>query len=194
MDMNNEKLQKFIDAVNDEIDTKVRDMLAEAEEEKKAILAEASRESDETAERHLDAGAKKHGSQYVRDISKAELNMKKAVLQHREELTAKVFEVVEKRLCDYRSDPKYVDMLVKNLLLLHVNDGAEVFLSPDDMKYAETLKKAVRSDNVKFSPDERIRLGGLSVYDKEKGTISDKTFDLAVEEQKRSFANSNAFA
>lgn len=194
MDMNNEKLQKFIDAVNDEIDSKVRDMLAEAEEEKKAILAEASRESDETAERHLDAGAKKNGSQYVRDISKAELNMKKAVLQHREELTAKIFEVVEKRLMAYRSDPKYVDMLVKNLLLMHVGDGAEVFLSPDDMKYADTLKKAVRSDNVTFSPDERIRLGGLSVYDREKGTISDKTFDLAVEEQKRSFANSNAFS
>lgn len=194
MDMNNEKLQKFIDAVNDEIDSKVRDMLTEAEEEKKAILAEASRESDETAERHLDAGAKKNGSQYVRDISKAELNMKKAVLRRREELTEKVFEVVENRLLAYKSDPKYVDMLVKNLLLLHVRDGAEVFLSPDDMKYADTLKKAVRSDNVTFSPDERIRLGGLSVYDREKGTISDKTFDLAVEEQKRSFANSNAFA
>lgn len=194
MDMNNEKLQKFIDAVNDEIDGKVKDMLAEAEAEKKAILAEASRESGETAERHLEAGAKKSGNQYVRDISKAELNMKKAVLQHREELTAEIFEVVEKRLKDYRSDPKYVDMLVKNLLLLHVKDGAEVFLAPEDMKYADTLKKAVRSDNVTFSPDEKIRLGGLSVYDKEKGTISDKTFDLAVEEHRRSFANSNAFA
>lgn len=194
MDMNNEKLQKFIDAVNDEIDSKVRDMLAEAETEKEAILAEASRESGETAERHMELGAKKNDSQYVREISKAELNMKKAVLQHREELTEKIFEVVEKRLIDYRKDPKYVDMLVKNLILLHVRDGAEIFLAPEDMKYADTLKKAVRSDNITFSPDEKIRLGGFSVYDKEKGTISDKTFDLAVEEQRRSFANSNAFS
>ncbi len=194
MDMNNEKLQKFIDAVNDEIEGKVNEMLAEADKERKNILAEAKRESKETAERHIDIGAKKTGSRYVRDISKAELNMKKTVLQHREELTEKVFEVVEKRLAEYRSDPKYVDMLVKNLLLMHVSDGAEIFLAPDDMKYADTLKKAIRSDNVTFSPDEKIRLGGLSVYNREKGTISDKTFDLAVEEQKRSFANSNAFS
>ena len=68
MDMNNEKLQKFIDAVNDEIDGKVNEMFAEAEKERKAILDEAKRESKETAERHIDVGVKKTGSRYVRDI------------------------------------------------------------------------------------------------------------------------------
>lgn len=194
MDMNNEKLQKFIDAVNDEIDGKVNEMLAEAENERKSILANAKLESEESAERHFIVGTQKNGNRYVRDISRAELNMKKAVLQHREELTAKIFKVVEKRLISYHDDPKYVDMLIKNLLVMHVADGSEIFLAPDDMKYADTLKKALRSDNVTFSPDEKIRLGGLSVYNKAKGTISDKTFDLAVEEQKRSFANSSAFA
>ena len=194
MDMNNEKLQRFIDAVNNEIEGKVQEMLAEAEDEKKTILEEANRESEETADRHMQLEAKKNGNRYVRDISRAELSMKKAVLMHREELTDQIFGVVEKRLIKYRDDPKYVDMLIKNLLLTHVTDDSEIFLSPDDMKYADTLKKAVRSDKVTFSPDEKIRLGGLSVYNRDKGTISDKTFDLAVEEQKRRFANSNAFA
>lgn len=194
MDMNNEKLQRFIDAVNNEIEGKVNEMLAEAEDEKKAILEEARRESEESADRHMQLETKKNGNRYVRDISRAELGMKKAVLKHREELTEQVFGVVESRLVKYRDDPKYVDMLIKNLLVAHVADGSEIFLAPDDMKYAETLKKAVRSDKVTFSPDEKIRLGGLSVYNREKGTISDKTFDLAVEEQKRRFANSNAFA
>lgn len=194
MEMNNEKLQKFIDAVNNEIEIKVSEMLSEAEEQKKEILAEAERESEEYADRHFNIGSKKNENRYVRDISRAELSMKKAVLQHRDELTAKVFDVVEKRLIKYHDDPKYVDMLIKDLLLMHVSDGSEIFLSPDDMKYSDTLKKAVRAENVIFSPDERIKLGGLSVYNKERGTISDKTFDLAVEEQKRSFANSNAFA
>lgn len=194
MNMNNEKLQRFIDAVNNEIEGKVNEKLAEAEEEKNAILEEARRESEETAERHMQLGEKKNGNRYVRDISRAELSMKKAVLMHREELTEQIFSVVESRLIKYRDDPKYVDMLIKNLLLTHVNDDSEIFLAPDDMKYADTLKKAVRSDKVTFSPDEKIKLGGLSVYNREKGTISDKTFDLAVEEQKRRFTNSNVFA
>ena len=194
MNMNNEKLQRFIDAVNDETERKVSEMLGEAEDEKKAILSAAKRESEEFADRFFDSSSKKNGNRYVRDISKAELEMKKEILRRREELTDEIFDVVKKRLISYHNDPKYVDMLIKNLLLLRISDGAEVFLAPEDMKFADTLKKAIRSENVVFSPDENIKLGGISVYNKDSGTISDKTFDMAVEEQRRIFANSNAFA
>ena len=194
MDMNYEKLQRFIDAVNDETERKVSEMLGEAEDEKKTILSEAERESDEFADRYFSTGNKKNGNRYVRDISRAELAMKKEVLRRREELTDEIFSVVKDRLISYHNDPKYVDMLIKNLLLLRVSDGAEIFLAPEDMKYADTLKKAIRSENVVFSPDENIKFGGVSVYNKDSGTISDKTFDMAVEEQRRLFANSNAFA
>ena len=106
MEMNNEKLQKFIDAVNDEIEIKVSEMLSDAEEQKKEILAEAERESEEYADRHFNIGSKKNENRYVRDISRAELIMKKSILQNREELTAKVFDVVEKRLIKYHDDPE----------------------------------------------------------------------------------------
>lgn len=191
---NNNKLQKFIDAVNDEIDIKVSEILSEAEKEKTLILNDAERKSEEAVEKHFNVSAKKKGNQFVRDISRAELNMKKSVIRHRDELTEKVFSVVEQRLKDFRNDPKYVDMLIKNILLMHFSDEMEIYLSPDDMKYADILKKALPSCNVKFLPDEKILLGGISVYNVEKGTISDKTFDLALEEKRRDFANSNAFS
>lgn len=120
--------------------------------------------------------------------------MKKSILRRREELSAKVFEAVEKRIAEYRQTNAYADGLVRTLLLMNVGEGAEVRLAPEDMKLAEALKKVVRAENVAFTPDSSIKLGGLSVYSKEKGTVVDKTFDLAVEEQKSSFVNSNAFA
>ena len=191
---NNDKLQKFIDAVNDEIEEKVNEILAEAETERKNILERAEQESEETAEKHFSINFKKNENQFVRDISKAELNMKKSVIQHREELTEKVFETVKEHLKNFRNDPKYVNMLVKTILMMHVSDGSEIFLAPDDMKYAETLKKALPSCNVKFTSDEKILLGGISVYNSEKGTILDKTFDLALEEKRQTFSNNNVFA
>ena len=99
MDKNNEKLQRFIDAVNGETERKVSEMLGEAEEEKKAILSEAERESEEFAERYFNNGNKKTGNRYVRDISKAELEMKKEVLRRREELTDEIFDVVNTLIC-----------------------------------------------------------------------------------------------
>ncbi len=194
MDNKNEKLKVFIDAVNDEIDGEVSRILADAEERRKAVLAEAENFSaDETGKMNGSAYLK-NGSVYLRDVSKAELNMKKSVIEHRDELADTVFGAVEKRLAEFRKDQKYVNLLIKNLLLMHVSDNSEIFLSPDDMKYADTLKKAIPSCNAKFLPDEKIHLGGLSVYNAEKGIISDKTFDSAVEEQRRVFTGKNVFA
>lgn len=192
MDNNNEKLKVFIDAVNDEIDGEVNRILADAEERKKAVLADAENFlADEAGKGTV---SKKDGSLYVREVSKAELNMKKSVIGHRDELADKVFAAVEKKLGEFRGDQKYVNLLIKNLLLMHVSDGSEIFLAPDDMKYAETLKKAIPSCSAKFSPDGNIRLGGLAVYNAAKGTIADRTFDAAVEEQRRVFTGKNVFA
>jgi len=189
---NNKKLKMFKDAVNAEIDGKVNALMTEAEEKKKAVLAEAELFSaDDGSGKQLRADSV---NSYVRDVSRAELDMKKSVIKHRDELAAKVFEAVEQRLAEFRRDPKYVDLLIKNLLLMRVSDNSEIFLSPDDMKYAEMLKKAAPQCKAKFSPDENIRLGGLSVYNAEKGIITDKTFDSAIEEQKRAFAAANLFA
>ena len=194
MDNINKQLQVFIDAVNDDIDGKVNRILADAEKRKTSILAEAENYSAEELSKGAVSGSKKDGGSYVRDVSKAELNMKKSVIAHRDELADRVFTAVEKRICEFRGDQKYVNLLIKNLLLMHVSDGSEIFLAPDDMKYADTLKKAIPSCNAKFSPDEKIRLGGLAVYNAGKGTISDRTFDSAVEEQRRAFTEKNVFA
>lgn len=194
MSTENEKLQKFICAVNDEIDEKVSAILDDAESVKKSILSAAEEESEEAADKYMNSSIKKKGNKFVRDISKAELEMKKNVLRCREELSDKVFAKVEEKLAEYRSTNAYADTLIKKLLVLNVGNGAEIRLSPEDIKLADVLKRVVKAENVTFISDSSIKLGGFSVYSKEKGTIVDKTFDLAVEEQKNLFVSSNAFA
>lgn len=194
MGTENEKLQKFICAVNDEIDEKVSAILDEAESVKENILAAAKEESEEAAEKYISSGKKKSGNRFVRDISRAELEMKKSVLRCREELSDKVFSEVEKKISEYRSSNEYADSLIKKLLILNVGAGTEIRLSPKDIKLADVLKRVVKAENVTFISDSSIRLGGFSAYSKENGTIIDKTFDLAVEEQRNIFVGSNAFA
>lgn len=194
MSTENEKLQKFICAVNDEIDEKVSAILDDAESIKKSILSAAEEESEEAADKYLNTSLKKNGNKFVRDLSKAELEMKKSVLRCREELSDKVFAKVEEKLAEYRKTNAYADTMIKKLLVLNVGNGSEIRLSPDDMKLSEVLKRVVKAENVTFISDSSIKLGGFSVYSKEKGTIVDKTFDLAVEEQKNLFVSSNAFA
>lgn len=190
----NDKLKSFIAAVNSQIDDKVSQLLKDADDERRRILSRAESDSKVSADRHFANCYKKNGNQFVRDISKAELEMKKDVLRHREMLTDEVFAVVESKIAEYRQTPKYIDYLVKTLFIMNISSETEVYLSAEDMKHTEILKKAIKFEDVTFTKDDNIRLGGLSVYNKQKGTITDKTFDLALEEQRQLFTNSNAFA
>ncbi len=194
MTTDNEKLNKFINAVNDEIDSKIKNMIDNAESEKNIILNQAEQDAKEAAERHYNINYQKNDKFFVREISCSELNAKKYIIQHRKQIVDKLFKNIEQRLINFRTTPKYVDMLVKNLLLMHVSDGSEIYLCSEDMKYSELLKKAVTVENLKILVSDKILLGGIMVYNPEKGTIIDKTFDLALEEKKKAFTNSNAFA
>ena len=193
MATDNEKLDKFITAVNDEIDNKINTMLKNAENERKNIIQKAEDDAKEAAEKHFNKSFQKNDKQFVREISCAELNMKKTIIQHRDKLVDNIFNEVERQINEFRKTPKYIDVLVKNLLLMHIADNSEIYVSEEDMKYADILKKAVSAHNVTVSVSERTKLGGLSVYNADKGTIIDKTFDLALAEKKKAFANSNVF-
>lgn len=188
-----EKLQKFIAAVNGEVEMRVGEILAEAENEKKRIISAAEEKGRNEAEKYLDEKKRNSGRDFVREISRAELDAKREVLLYREELTEKLFSDVKGRIEAYRKTDAYLKKLEEMLASSDISGNAEIRLAPEDMKHADKLKKSVPS-SVEIKTDSNIRLGGLSVYFRDKGIVIDKTFDLALEEQREEFTASNVFA
>jgi vacuolar-type H+-ATPase subunit E/Vma4 len=198
---NYDKLRNFTAAVNHQIEEKIAGFLDEAEKERENILKNAQTDSETAGKKHFEELLQKRGGQYVRAISKAELDVKKELLLHREELAEKLFADVARRLSEYRASPQYADYLVKSLetaVSESAGDGGgesgetTVFLSPPDMVYADRLKDAASGAAVEA--DESNRLGGLAVFNRARGTIIDKTFDTALEEHKHQSARRNAYS
>jgi vacuolar-type H+-ATPase subunit E/Vma4 len=187
------KLARFIGAVNNEIDDKVAVIMKNAEAEREKILSEAEEEADNAATKLYDTSIKRIQNKFARETSQQEFAGKKAILRHREELTEKLFAQIEEKLKALKNSPEYIDIIVKKLLVTPIENGAQILLSPDDMKYVDTLKKAVKND-AEFTAEESIEKGGFSVFNKTAGTIIDKTFDSALDEQKQAFINKNFFA
>ncbi|MDR0974619.1 MAG: V-type proton ATPase subunit E [Ruminococcus sp.] len=188
------KLSRFIDAVNEDIDSKVAVIISGAENERDGILSDAKSQADEQAAKLYDTNMKRITQKITRQVSQNEFTAKKEILKHREELTEKLFNEVTDKLLELHNSAGYVDILSKRLAMLNVDSGSEISVSPDDMKYADTLKKSLKTDNVTFTPDSAIRYGGFSIYNKHNGTIIDKTFDGAIDEQRVLFTNRNIFA
>lgn len=191
-EINTEKLHRFAEAVNADVDRQVKEILSDAETKRRTIIEDANARSAETAEKYYSDNIKKVSGKYLKEASKLELDSKKDVLRHREELTDKVFAAVAERLGEYRRSADYAVHIKKLIADCSPEAGDSVYLSPDDIKLTDLLKKDF--PDVQFESDEHIRLGGVSVFSKKGGTIADKTFDAAVSELRRDFAGRNSFA
>ena len=191
-EIKSEKLQRFAAAVNADVDRQVEEILKDADKKRRAIIEDANTRSSETAEKYYSENIKKVSGKFLKEASKLELDAKKEVLKHREELTDRVFDAVRSRIAEYRGSADYAVHLKKLISESSPEDGDTVYLAEDDMKLSELLKKDFPQIN--FESDEQIRLGGAAVYSKKGGTIADKTFDAAVDELRKDFAGRNSFA
>lgn len=185
-----EKLERFISAVNSVTDKQVRDIIEEARSESDRILTAASASAEEARKRYLEDNLKMTSNKYVRMISKAELERKKEILLYREKLTGELFNKVIERLKEYTSSEEYAELLEKRLSEEEDLDGAQICISPDDMRLADRLKKAV-DGKAEISADDTIKYGGCYILRRDRGTISDRTFDSAIQEQQSLFSSKN---
>ncbi|MDR0986301.1 MAG: V-type proton ATPase subunit E [Ruminococcus sp.] len=188
------KLSRFIDAVNEDIDSKVAVIINGAETERDSILSDAKTQAEEQASKLYETNCKRITQKITRQVSQNEFTAKKEILKHREELTEQLFKEVEDKLKEIRRSKDYIDILSKKLAMVNIESGSEIALAPEDMHFSEVLKIAVDTDNITFVPDSMIRFGGYSIYNKHNGTIIDKTFDGAIDEQRVLFTNRNIFA
>lgn len=193
MENENEKLRRFIDAVNTAADKQVAEILEEAHSEADAIIAAASASAEEARERSLGDSRKRLSGKYVRMVSKAELDMKKEILLCREELTHRLFENVCEKLDAFRNTSEYEKLMAESLSGEDSLENAEVLFAPRDSALSDKLSKQF-GGTTRFGTDDTIKFGGYYILRREKGTVTDKTFDCALKEQQALFASKNLLA
>ena len=188
-----EKLERFVNAVNSEVDKEIDRIISEAEASKMEMIEAAKDESLNMAYDKIKDSVKKVQAKYVKIVSKAELDSKKDVLIQREKLTQKVFDNIMQSLIAFREKPQYLKYLIDVAKSQKLNDSVVICLRAEDMKYSSDIKKAL-GVSCEFREDATIKLGGLSVLYADQGMLMDKTIDLALSEQRDIFNGKNYFS
>lgn len=189
MENDKEKLGRFIEAVNSVTDKQVQEILTEARQERDRIILAAAASAENAGKRNLEENLKMTRNKYIRETSKAELELKKEALKTREELTARLFESVVKKLEKFRESEDYPKLLERRLAGENDLEGASLCLAPADMHYADRLKKAAHGINV--TADDTVKYGGYYLLRPQRGTVSDRTFDCVLREQQSLFSSRN---
>lgn len=191
LDYDKEKLERFILAVNEEVEKDAVAMLNKANETASDLISQAKREAKEQAQLHEEESLRRLKSKTAKRLAKAELDSKKQALLCRKRLTKELFSEVREMLCDFTETPDYEKYLLKQVSLCDIKEGAVICLNNRDMKYSGALKKA--GIKCPFEADDSIQIGGFSVFYPETGLLDNRTLDLKLEEAESDFRRNNSF-
>lgn len=180
-----EKLDRFVNSVNGEVDVQISGMLREAEKEGEAIKSSAKDDALKASYDRIQKAVKDTEAQYKRMIAQAEQEHHRSLLSHREALVEKIFDNIRKRLVQFRQSEDYPAYLQKQLRDVKLSADSIIYLAPADMQYADLLKG---SSGAQVCEDDSIQLGGLSITAKDSKSIMDKTLDTAFDEQRKAFS------
>lgn len=191
MGIDTEKLDRFTKAVDGEIDIEIEQILAEAHSSKEAIIAKANDKCLNIAYDKIKGEIKNISAKYIKQISQLELESQREVLMYREKLAAQVFHAVKMRLEEFSQTENYKTKLIQTIseLLGESDDEAVVRISQKDMKYAQEIKSVLKGGQ-SVNSDKAIKLGGARIFFPKTNIMLDKTFDLAIVEQKEMFNQS----
>ena len=193
LEASSKKMEKFCDAVNCEIKSKVNCIIDEAEKSKGELLNQANDAALQLAYDRIKENVKQISAKYFKLVAKAELDSKKEVLKYREQLIVSLFKSVEERISEFRNTAAYEEFLKNRLKACEVKAGAVIFLNPCDMKYSKALSKLIPK-GCEIKEDTSFKSGGFSVFYPDENIMIDKTIDSAIKEGRAEFNCKNCFS
>ena len=187
--MAQDKLQQIIAAITAEADERQKEILEEADARLKKELeraeAEVLQESYElirrkSAQIREDAG---------RTVSARQREGRKALFQKRDAIFHEVFDETAKRLLAFSASEEYPAFLTNSARAIAAqcgSDSVEIYLREQDLPHAPLIQQAF-SGQAAVLPSTDIRLGGLVVFNGQKGLRFDDTLDTRLQEKRQWF-------
>ena len=177
------KLEAFTDTIIAEAMDEANKITFELRARQDAMIKDAETATANDADRYQKSSIAEIRASEERRIS-AKLNSNKhALLEYREAWANEMHKQVIGRINDFTASDAYLPHL-KELLKRAIDSlgyglSAEVFLRPEDLRYADELLNSTSGVSLAFTEGD-FSLGGLRVVCHSKGQRIDMSFDTAL--------------
>ena len=190
----NDKTSNFLKAIDKYAKEQQKEIKLKANEFKIKELqkaeAEVLRDSYHLIQREMANMRKKIDGQ----VSKAEIENKRKLLEKRREITEDVFKEAKERLKEFTETEDYLNFLLrcsKNIAkVLNVAPDIKLYVKQSDLKFSEELKKAFEK-NCEILESKKIKIGGIVGRSLSIGINIDETLDSKLENEREWFAENS---
>ena len=187
----NEKLQRFTEAVIREAARESNQLRRQLHEKRAAALEEAHIEAREASRAYYDKEAGRIRSEAGREVSRHLMDVKRQVYLRRKEISEEVIDKARARVADFAASPEYpahLEQLLRAAIKqLPAAASVRLLLRQEDLQYADRLAQAIAPMSVECAAGA-FALGGLVLHCPELGLRLDCSFDTRLEELSGHFA------
>jgi V/A-type H+-transporting ATPase subunit E len=188
------KLAKFTSAVLKDAEEQRSKILNEIDEYRRMQIEKAEEEILNDAYVMIQNEIALIKNKNSRQISLSELESRRKLLKLRDEISRSVFGDAAKSLHDFTATPKYVDYIcniIKKCAETFPAGKSVIQVRKEDLQYKDRLLSAFGRDDAVCEASVNITIGGVIIYNHDKGIIVDETLDLKLENQKDWFATTS---
>jgi vacuolar-type H+-ATPase subunit E/Vma4 len=184
-----QRLNVFLDCINESARKAVENIMSEADEYEEKELEKAKQEAAQKGWEYIKYESEKLKSLSNRRISEANISMKKQIMEQRNQIADSVFGKVSEKLTAFTQTDEYKDFLLKSVhktAAFYEGKAFTVMLKESDLKYRDFLIKSV--DNLSsVEPDKSIHIGGCRAKSEGSNAELDDTLDSRLESEKSWF-------
>lgn len=181
-----EKLERFMQSVNEEVQEQIDQMLMEAKQESMQLQQSTEDETLAYVYGEIQEQTKEITANYQRETAQLQQKMRRLVLEHREALIGRIFENLKAKVCAFTETEAYESYLLSLLKDTNATEDLTVLIREKDQQFATKIAAAL--NGCKVETDVQIQLGGLTLFYPNAGCCEDRTLDTAFEEQRKQFS------
>ena len=185
MDNTTAKIEMFRAAIDKQAEAELSAFTAEMHARKEAAGRTRTELETQAALEDIRAETARISAQYRKEVSKCDYEMKKAVLNHRNELINEFFAETEEKLRKFALSEEYGAYLKRSLEAVRsaiaLDSATLIYARPQDVDIVRALTSC------EVTADNSIRLGGLRAVCRNKNVFCDATLDNALEDEKKAF-------
>ena len=188
-----DKVSKFIEAINEDANRRKLRIEREIEDFNRDEMEKAANQALEEAYYLIRRETAAMRADYNSKISAREADGRRELMQKRDEITAKLFGNVKEKLISFSHTKEYKKSLLKSvekMAGLLPGSGAVIYVKPEDMALEEDLRKAFGRD-CGVEPDPSIEIGGARGRCEKAHKIADDTLDVRLKNQREWFLNNS---
>ena len=185
MEIQNEKLDKFIQAIDKEAKERRERILKEAEDFRRKELEKADADAYAETQRLIQKETAEMRTEIQLWLSQQEINAHRELLTKRKELVSGIFSAAADETEAFTHTDAYGDTLeaiAYQAAVVFTEGDVIVYVRSADLVFAKRIK-AVFNGRADVEADDSIKLGGMRIRSFSLGVMADETFDTRLQNQ-----------